>query len=228
MTKGGGNLGDDSQEHPAQGCVELSRVHCSSPGVTLFGSNMRHQIAMMLTVSTAEGARGLHAEHHYPRKMICEFMFSEAQWASFISSQGEGGGVPCTFRYKPVEGYTLEDVPEMEVEPMTEKFAREIEEETRERTQELVELVTKIEDTLKSNSRAGLMEMVRDLRIRMGNLPSNMGFIQTQLGEAMHDTVQAGKAELEAFQRAVVTRAGLRALAEDFQGDVVKLVEDDQ
>jgi hypothetical protein len=215
---------DESYEHPAQGCVTVNKM-TSSDGITLFGSNLKHRSVVQIEVWTAKGARGLHEDRHSQDRVICQFEFSEAQWASFVSSIGMGGGVACTFTYKPADGYKLEHVPRMETTPMTEKFSQEIADATGEKIKELYAMAQRIEILSKASSKAGLADLIFNLRVKLGNLPSNMGFIQKQFGEAMHNTVEAGKAEIEAFTRNTLTRAGMKHLEEKA---AVTLIEGDK
>lgn len=211
ITKTVSPIDDEKMEHPAQGCVEVSKPMGGSR--QLFGSDLKHSTTVCLRVSTATGYRGLHSDRHHADKMVCEFEFSEAQWAQFVSSIGMGNGVPCTFNYRPTQ-YKLERMPEIVKEPLAEKFQRDIEETTVKYVADIKTLVDRLDTLLKSGSQKGIREMVRDLQIKLENLPRNMGFLQGQLTEAVENAVSAGKVEVEAFARNTLMRAGMEHFAE--------------
>lgn len=204
----------DRYDHPAYGMAILHRY--TGGGSHLFGSALRHHNTVGVTIHGAHVNRDLNRDWQHADNVICELEFSEAQWASFVSSMGQGGGTPCTLRYRPAEGYTLDDVPGIGAEPLRQTFSKEIEASAKEAVETAQQAIAALTALVKSSgpiSKTDLKQLVRDLERSFGNFPSNMGFIQDQFVKAMETTIESGKAEIEGFVRNTLVRAGMEALA---------------
>jgi hypothetical protein len=98
-----GGLDDTVFRHPAFGNICVSRP---SGSATLFGSELKHQHYVSITINRAEKHRSLHRDWIFGKDTILEISMSESQWATFVASSGMGGGTPCTLNYAPPQGHT--------------------------------------------------------------------------------------------------------------------------
>ena len=175
--------GDET--HPAFGMIGASRV---SGRAVLFDSDVEHDHFVILRVSRATRKRDLHRDW-IPggRKELNEVAMSEAQWASMVSSMNTSG-VPCTIQYTEKDG----TVPGLDFESRLDLTHREVRDKTREALAEVLEAFEAVkEKPTKAN--------IRDLEIRMANLPGSMQFAAKSLTEHAENVVQKSRADIEAF-----------------------------
>ena len=198
----------EKQEHPAYGVIRVSRV--SGGDRRLFGSKIKHSHWMSIEISTAAIERNLSQDWIYPRNTIASVEMSEAQWATFVSSPGVGGGVPCTIE-------TMRDGQWMRVEPMPEpesereaarqEFADKMKDvhATFERVQAMLGKAIDTPGPVKKSD----LRTIHDLLYTLTNLKSSMRFAEEQFERAMEQSVEAAKADLDAHITMTAQRLGL-------------------
>ena len=87
--------------HPSYGSVVLTRA---SGHQRLFGSPFRHQHFITFEIHRAVDQRSLSNTRTFHRGLpIIEVRMSEAQFARFITSGGNGEGTPCTLSFVTVQ-----------------------------------------------------------------------------------------------------------------------------
>lgn len=209
--------------HPAFGEVSVNRTQVSS-GMELFGSSLKHRTVITITLRTACLERHLSRDWIHGDRQVASFHMSEAQWASFISSQG-GSGSPITFETRAPDDSGLMSCPDIEsIESLRETFKREV----KESCEKYMEQARQLADALAASAAEGkagkgrLEELRKMAEALSVGLPNTMSFIQKQSETAMEKTVEAGKIEIESFVADLATRTGLDALREQS----VKLLED--
>lgn len=209
-----GPMEGERYTHPAYGQISVMKGNLSQGGMELFGSDLNHRSVLTITISTAHLDRHLNRDWIRSDRDVVSFHMSEAQWASFVSSQG-GSGVPITFERRPDDSAPVNRMPGIESpETMIELFDREIRERCAEYMQSattLMELTQQALDDGKANK--GLLKQMNELAKTLSvGMPNSMGFVQKQMASAMEKTVSAGKIELEAFVNDMAVRTGIEAL----------------
>lgn len=117
----GGSINGSRVTHPAFGAATLTRVNASfDSSVKLHGSDFKHTRFISMQIHNASISRADSYDHHFPEDRIVEVLFSESQWATFVSSFNQGEGVPCTLNWIKGEG----SIPNIEGEDQT-KFLKE-------------------------------------------------------------------------------------------------------
>lgn len=175
-----------AETHPAFGMIGASRV---SGRAVLFDSDVEHDHFVVLRIGRATRKRDLHRDwiHSGNRADVVEVAMSEAQWASMISSMNTSG-VPCTIRYTEKEG----NVPGLDFESRLDLTHREVRNRTKTAMQEVQEAFERVQEKpTKAN--------IRELEMRMKNLPANMEFAAKSLTEHAENVVQKSRADIEAF-----------------------------
>jgi hypothetical protein len=207
---------DREYAHPAFGKVTLTKSSWGGgDGVNLFGSDLKHSQTVSITVELAREYRDLHNSRQHGRGIVCELMMSEAQWAHFISSQGDGSGTPVTFRARPADGYELIQPPMIEREETPqETFAREVREKCERYAEDALGVLAQVQELAAAGkaTKTQLQALARTLDLMAHNVPSNLAFAQEQFAETMAKTVHAGKIELEAYVQNMALRTGLDVL----------------
>lgn len=85
--------GEMKFRHESYGQVALTK--CSSNGVGLFGSDIKHESTIRFTVSKSELTREFSEDRYYPYESIVEIEMSANQFSELLTSPNTTG-VPCT------------------------------------------------------------------------------------------------------------------------------------
>ena len=192
-----------------------SRTNCGPEGAVLFGSDIRHRHTVCVRLFAATRSRGLHNDRAHAGPLQFEIEFSEAQWASFVSSMNVGDGVPCTVRYRPNE-----EVPELPYAPRLAQTMAETRQAAHDAFDKIQNAFAAYESAL--NSKAGARackEALRDLAATIRNAEPNVAYAGRQLVEQSEDVVTKARADIEAF---VQTKAAQLGIAIE-QADLVEL-----
>lgn len=188
--------------HPAFGCITITRP---TGGIgRLYGSDFKHQHFIRLAIGTSKMERKYGKSYHYgSTKELIEVYLSEAQWASIVSSVGNGGGTPCTLQY--FNGQQIPQIAEPETTP-SDLFKEDVLKVFKDMLTTLDEIKEVVDNTkLSQKAKNSLISMVE--RVIM-NLKSNLPFVHRTVGEYMEDTVAKGKAEIEAYGKELLLRLG--------------------
>jgi hypothetical protein len=201
-----------TETHPAFGTVTIGRGHGGD--MTFFGSSIKHNECITLTVRHAERHRGLHRDRVHSTAQIVEVEMSNEQFASMITHLNDGDGTPCTLRQ--IEGKSVPRV--AYVNPNTE-FREEFAAKARSVGSKLDAVVMGFERLL-SDGRppmTALRLLLERLKSAQQDVQANMPFVTTQFAEHMEHVVTEAKAEVEAFVTSAVRRAGMEALGDHLQ-----------
>lgn len=224
VTEGQGVHEDREYNHPAFGCVRVSRPQ--SGGTELFGSALKHNHFIEISISKAKLQRGLHNDHVYEKGIVASIMVSEAQWATIVASTS-GGVTPCTFRYH--RDGPLVDVPGIEsIETVKETFEREIKEKCAKDIKEAKDITADLEKLIEEGKigKTQLREILRRMQTFSGNFTANMGFTQEMFAETMEKSIEAGKVEFESFVAGQARALGLEAMRNAGELPVLRLSND--
>ena len=201
--------------HPAFAAIGASRV--SSAGDYLYGSDFEHRNYIRIRISRCTQYRDLSHDWHFPHiQPYIEVALSEAQWATFVSSFGQGDGIPCTltFRDWPREG---DNVPFGHTPEIAEPPADRLEQVNAEVQETLQDVDTGIQAALSKLAalkvpQKALKELTDLLEKARQNLTVNLPYVVRSFDKHAEDTVEKAKVEVNAYLTAAVQRAGLQAL----------------
>lgn len=189
-----------AERHPAWVLVGASRGQWTPPGAVLFDSDIRHTNCVTVRVKRARRKRSLHHDWKGGGEQILEFVFSEAQWASFVSSMNTGDGVPATLTW---DATTDEkEVPGMPFEPRLQESIDEVRGAATEAQETLLAAFEAY--TAKKSA-----ENLRSLEYAIRNMPANMVFAANSLSEHAENVVQRARADVEAFVANKAAQLGL-------------------
>jgi hypothetical protein len=186
--EGGWQDGDVTETHPAFGKVTLSRVS-SSPGASLFDSEILHSHYVVLRIHGADRTRSLQRDWiHTEMTPHIEIAMSEAQWASMVSSFGDGGGTPCTIQATKADGM-LPAIP----------FESRLALSTAETRNAARGVKDRIDAALAAVEEKPTKANVRSLRIAVDQAESNVVFAARSLTEHTENVVSKARADIEAM-----------------------------
>ena len=191
VKKGPGSADETIERHPAYAQIGASRV---SGGAYLYGSDFRHQHYITIQIHDSELHRQLSGDRAHSNRRLIEIAMSEAQWATFVSSLNQGGGVQCTLEFTPEAGL----VPPI-AQPKDRKlqFSREMGERFDMVKQALKALAALVDGSPLSGKKKEALK--GQLRIAEMNLEPNMEFVAERFDEHMERTVEKAKSEVNAY-----------------------------
>jgi len=209
--------GDDHEieTHESYGMVGIHRQTGGHP--SLFGSSIKHNAQIAITVKRAEKNRHLNTDWYHGRGTLIEIVMSPTQFAEMITSLNVGDGIPCTLRH-------VSDGPlkEMERPPEVKQrqiFEDEFKKDMKSITQTIYGDVDEAQGLMLKKGTITVKERQKVSNIIgriVGHVRDHLPFIQSQFNEAMDKTVLEAKGEVEAFVTNKVTSLGIESLREQF------------
>ena len=194
--------------HPAFGCCQVTQWH--GTGHRLFSSDLEHHTGITLKFHRATMYRGLSFDRHYAEEVLFECILSQAQWASLVSSQGLGMGVPVTITE--ARSGPLDDIPSIAAPEASRKelHGEEMAAALKERLDAISKCVADLGTHLAiGGTKRDLREMHKELARHVEQLPGSVQFVYDQFTEATEKVVADAKIEFEASVATTAQRLGL-------------------
>lgn len=196
------------EEHESYGMLGFHRTNGGH--TNLFGSSIKHQSTIRMTLKKAVKERGLNRNWYYGKGQIVEIEMSQSQFAELITSLNVGDGVPVTIKW--LNGQVMENCPE---ENKRELFEKEFEDKMIALNNKLKTLTEETERILsdKAAPKKSDKDMIlNQIRMLHQELASNIPFVASQFNEQMDKTVTEAKGEVEAFVMNKVHSLGIEGL----------------
>lgn len=194
---------------PSFVCVRFSRRQCS-PGMSLFGSDIKHSNVISLEVDEATLTRTYGDQHTMPNKRLLELTLSPTQFSELLTTMNMGEGVPATLNYYNGESYELPKIPSR-----SEDFKENIKEQLTSVLDNLAQSNKKAKDLLtqsKPLNKAEKEELIQALDRTTQLLKENLPFMMDQFAKSMNKVVAEAKANVEEFVSTAITKTGLEVL----------------
>jgi hypothetical protein len=204
-------------KHPSYGMVGFSRGTVGGSGCYVFGSPVKTNHIITLTIRQCERNHHLNQDWYFGGKEICEVQMTELQFAQLITSLNVGQGVPCSIGY--VNGMDYEtgkmvskpEVPDpSEIQMVRQEFAGKAKElgEVLSACVAEVEAVVEAAKLSKKDKEAISKALAKFEMEAKHNLP----FIIDQLTRSAGKVVGAAKSELLAWTDFTLKSLGLSHL----------------
>lgn len=195
---------DGTETHESWIALSLSKMS-ATPGQRLFDSEIAHQHYITVTISECERHRTLNRDWKRPTRRLMEFAMSHAQWGAFVSSFGEGSGVPATLFFDG-SGH----VPQAPAESRLGESAREVRDSGDKAIAEIRDGYRDLEAAFERGAgKREMRELLHTLKHRIGNAPANMEFAAKSLTEHVENVVTKARTDIEAMALAAADNAGL-------------------
>lgn len=202
----------EKDEHPAYGMLMFSHVHGGNPN--LFGSSVRHDHRVVMTLSHGSAERHLNNDWYSAGKKIVEVEMSLTQFAEAITSMNYSPGVPVTITYTEKDG----NIPSIEkfVDKRT-QYLDEFREKNKESVAEIRDLIDNVRDvfakkTMTKKDKENVLDMLLQIENATG---SHNTFMAKQFNETTDNIVKEAKGEVEAFVQQRINSLALAALAQE-------------
>lgn len=176
-----------------------------SPGQRLFDSEIPHQHFIGVTITRCSRRRDLKHDYLHNEQILLEMDMSQAQWGAFVSSFGQGTGVPATLTFLTGQGH----VPQAPAESRLEESHKEVLASGEEALAQISESFEQVMVAFEAGGKRALREALRDLGIRLQNAPKNMEFAARSLTEHAENVVTKARADIEGMALAAVERGQL-------------------
>lgn len=187
---------EESHTHPSWGMIRVNRV--SSNGTHLFDSEIAHQRYITVELhGTTIRERTLHRDWLHPNlhDHVVEVSMSEAQWGAFVSSFGDGAGVPCTIVRR--EGAEVDQAPH---ESRLGKTAQEVKDKAATAVKPIQEHLAALQALVDTNAgKKAVREALFNLTAVVRNLAPNLKFAADSLTEHTETVVTKARADIEAM-----------------------------
>lgn len=170
----------------------------STPGRHLFQSEAAHRHYVEVSIYRCSRRRDLKHDWPHQKKKILEMAMSEAQWSSFVSSNGNGGGVPATLSFINAEDLPQGYVPQAVHTSRLALHHKEVGETAKKALTHLQEAQAAVQDGF--DRKAGRVEMRKlldRLENAMNGVPSNMEYAAKSLAEHAESTTERMRADVE-------------------------------
>lgn len=215
-------LGEKS-EHESYGMLGFHRAQCGG-GQALFGSSIKHNNVIMLTLKTASHRRSLHEDWYFADKTLFEVEMSATQFADLITSLNQGDGVPVTIKYtRDGALHRCEEPPFISRGEMHQKEFKKHLDDVYEVSKNLIKVVEEKFETKKSFTKADKQEILNMLRKIEMNIGCNQDFQVEQFDRQMEKTTTEAKGEIEAFFQNRIHQIAQQAMVdnpESILGDI--------
>ncbi len=220
---------ENKREHPSYGMLLFGRTF-SNESIPLFGSSIKHENIITMTLKRASMERSLYEDRYYGGGTIAKVKMSYSQFAELITSMNMGDGVPVTITYTEKDG-RIEKTP---FESKQEQFRRKFSEHLNDIKQEVKDAINGIREMFNSKSNIGKKdreEIIKRLENLGTQIGSNSEFVYSQFNEQMDKTVTEAKCEIESFWQNKINSIENSALMEkednsgllEYPMDIVKL-----
>lgn len=210
VTRVNDNRNDDTiTTHPSFAQLASYRVTAGGNGTALYGSDFSHNSFIAIEISASELHRGLNRDWHHSKNNLVRIHLSESQWATFVSSVGQGGGVPCTMTS--FNGKDIADLPP----PVTRKnqYKQELSEDINNIIEKMALITANVDGT--TLSKAKKQEINNGLAEIKRFLVSTFPYMQQSFDKHMESTIEKAKQEIHGFMNVMLQRAGMNAIKND-------------
>lgn len=195
--------------HPAYGLITMTT--CNGGNVTLFGSDIGHNQRISIEIEQAEHHRHLSNDWNHGTNTVCRFSMSYAQFASFITSNGNGNGTPVTLEiYRDENGNRLLAPAIEKIETKHDTHRQEIKNSCSKAIEQMKRQVAELKALIAGEpTKKQLQELHHSLKCTVDNMPSNMEFTVRQAEEALDLATNDAKIEVESYITMTAQRIGL-------------------
>lgn len=184
---------DERGDETHESWVMIGAHHYSGGNVHLFDSEIAHQHFIGVTVKRCKRRRDLNRDWLHSSETLLEVHMSQAQWGAFVSSFGQGNGVPATLDYLTGVGH----VSSAPVESRFDESHAEVLNAGEEALQSVQEGYERVMEAFEVGGKKAMREALRGLAIRLQNAPKHMEFAAESLTEHVENVITKARADIE-------------------------------
>lgn len=207
------------EQHESWLLVRAGHV-TAHPSAQLFGSDVQHQHYVVVTITRCTRKRNLNRDWLHGTEVLLEMAMSQAQWGAFVSSFGQGGGVPATLNRLVGEARVSQAPPESRFD----ESHREVGEAGNRALTKVQASYDALAAAFETGGKRAQREALHDLGCQLSNAPKDMEFAAESLTKHVEKVVTTARADIEAMALAAPENQQLPApatleLEEETPGD---------
>lgn len=200
----------EREKHPSFAVIDISRTSGNSRA--LFGSSIKHDHTIRITIAPASVKRQLnHESYMKDGQPYLTLEMSQSQFAEAITSMN-GSGVPATLIR--LNGKEVEATKHRNQREIFEDEFHEAMSEIKDRMFKLTETAENILSEKKSITKADRNTIIQELNALKMEIGSNIPYMMNAYNEKMDEIATATKAEVEAFTINRLNTLGMDKLQE--------------
>lgn len=220
----GNNIRDWEHTPDSGGMLSWSRINCHS--WSLFGSKVKHNEVIQVTLTRGEESRALASDYHFGgSELIAQVHMSPLQFADFISTPNRGSGIPCTIEYERTGKMRKNERPEFvsEGERMEDDFKQDL----LGLKKQMASIQRKAEELAEGHkfNKTERREMAEALRRAHAVLTDHLPFMLDRFVDSMDRVSTEAKKGVDAYIDRRINDHGLEALRAEVQGSTPQLPE---
>lgn len=181
----------ETDTHESFALIGVNRV-TANPAVSLFDSEIRHREFIRLRIKHASRKRSLNHDWISAERHILELDMSLAQWGAFVSSFGQGDGVPCTLAY--MDGQRVDSPPYV---PRLAHSTAEVKNAADEALKEIIAAFDGVKAARIQGGKRVMDDAINTLENRLENAPKNMEFAAKSLTDHVENVITKAKGDIE-------------------------------
>lgn len=195
------------ETHPSYGQILVTRRSGDS---ILFGSGVRHQNTISISIKRSQRNREKHNEWFFGREELIEVELSSVQFAEMLTNMNCGSGVPCTLRT--VMGEEMAECPPVNVKK---QINDDIKEKMHEFAGKLEGLKLEADNIIAGKLLKADKQRLHSLLNHLyQELKGNIPFLHECMQGAVDKTVVQAKGEIEAHFTNAIMNLGIEKLQE--------------
>jgi len=211
--EGIGGRREEKDSHPSYGMASISHISTGGPGIQLFGSGIKHNHFIQLSIKHAVRYRDKYGEHYFGEDQITQVYLSAAQFTGLMT-RSNTPGVPCTINFIQNEGH-IENAPEHNIK--TELYD-DLKDKYKELAEKIKTLQNEIEEDLKGSVKAATKKKIRFAVNQIHNdVSSNMAYLLKCQTERLEEVGTQIIAEAESAMNSMIRNAGLEKLKDQIK-----------
>jgi hypothetical protein len=186
-----------------------------TPGKRLFDSEVPHQHFIVMTVTRCTRKRDLNRDWMHGTEVLMEVAMSQAQWGAFVSSFGQGSGVPATLECLHGTG----TIPEAPPESRFDQSHAEVRESGAKALADLTQSYANVMAAFENGGKRALRDALTSMGHQLRNAPLNMEFAAKSLTEHVESVVTKARADIEGMVLSAMEQGTLAETVVPFQLD---------
>ena len=213
----------DIYDHPAFGVIRLNNSH--GGGVTLLGSDLKHNDYITLEIAPAELHRSYGENHVFGTRIpIIKVAITHANFIALSQSVGNSQGVPVTIHHAP-STLNKDVVVFPDIDPLDsslEMSKDELEHQLKHHVDNALKALSELTEAVKAK-RTGkaLLELVNTAENQISLLPSNLSSSISFAKDVMDKTAHEAETNARASIQMRITEIGIKSI----EGDTTKLMQ---
>lgn len=213
----------DVYDHPSFGVIRLN--NCHGGGLTLLGSDLKHNDYMTLEIAPAELHRSYGENHIFgTRKPIIKVAITHANFLALSQSIGSSEGVAVTIQHAP-STLNKDVVRYPDIEPLESSIdmsKEELEHQLKQHVNNALEALLELSSAVKAK-RTGkaLLELVETAQNQISLLPANLSSSIRFAKEVLDKTAHEAETNAKASIQMRIAEIGIKSI----NGDTTKLME---